>query len=159
ELNQQWDLEVSRLYQLRHGPPISQAEVIGAINAAARPTDVVVNAAGAAPGDLHKLWRSQDPKSYHLEYGYSTMGYEIPGGLGVKLAAPEREVFVIVGDGSFLMMPQEIVTAIQEGIKLNIVLIDNHGFQSIGGLSASLGSGGFGTHYRYRDAQTGQLTG
>ncbi len=159
ELNKAWDEEVSRLYNLKHGPPISQGEVIGAINEIARPQDVIVNAAGAAPGDLHKLWRTRDPKGYHLEYGYSTMGYEIPGGLGVKLAAPEREVYVVVGDGSFLMMPQEIVTSIQEGIKLNIVLIDNHGFQSIGGLSGSLGSGGFGTHYKYRDPATGQLSG
>lgn len=159
ELNKQWDAEVSHLYNLKHGPPISEGEVIGAINEFARSQDVIVNAAGAAPGDLHKLWRSRDPKSYHLEYGYSTMGYEIPGGLGVKLAAPEREVYVMIGDGSFLMMPQEIVTSIQEGIKLNIVLVDNHGFQSIGGLSNSLGSGGFGTHYRYRNPATGQLDG
>lgn len=159
ELNRAWDAEVSRIYNLEHGPPISQGEVIGAINDFARPQDVILNAAGAAPGDLHKLWRSRDPKSYHVEYGYSTMGYEIPGGLGVKLAAPEREVFVIVGDGSFLMMPQEIVTSVQEGIKLNIILVDNHGFQSIGGLSGSLGSRGFGTHYKYRDPVTGQLSG
>jgi 3D-(3,5/4)-trihydroxycyclohexane-1,2-dione acylhydrolase (decyclizing) len=111
------------------------------------------------PGDLHKLWRTRDPKGYHLEYGYSTMGYEIAGGLGVKMAAPEREVYVMVGDGSYLMMSQEIVTAVQEGIKLNIVLLVNHGFASIGGLSASIGSGGFGTHYRYRNAQSGQLDG
>jgi 3D-(3,5/4)-trihydroxycyclohexane-1,2-dione acylhydrolase (decyclizing) len=159
ELNRAWDAEVSRIYNLEHGPPISQGEVIGAINDFARPQDVILNAAGAAPGDLHKLWRSRDPKSYHVEYGFSTMGYEIPGGLGVKLAAPEREVFVIVGDGSFLMMPQEIVTSVQEGIKLNIILVDNHGFQSIGGLSGSLGSSGFGTHYKYRDPVTGQLNG
>jgi 3D-(3,5/4)-trihydroxycyclohexane-1,2-dione acylhydrolase (decyclizing) len=159
ELNQAWDAEVSRLYNLHHGPPISQGEVIGAINEIARPQDVIVNAAGAAPGDLHKLWRARDPKSYHLEYGYSTMGYEIPGGLGVKLAAPEREVYVVIGDGSFLMMPQDIVTSVQEGIKLNVVLIDNHGFQSIGGLSNSLGSKGFGTHYKYRNPATGQLNG
>ena len=133
--------------------------MIGAIDEIARPQDVIVNAAGSAPGDLHKLWRARDPKSYHLEYGYSTMGYEIPAGIGVKLAAPEREVYVIIGDGSFLMMPQEIVTSIQEGIKLNIVLIDNHGFQSIGGLSNSLGSGGFGTRYKYRNPETGQLNG
>jgi 3D-(3,5/4)-trihydroxycyclohexane-1,2-dione acylhydrolase (decyclizing) len=159
ELNKAWDEEVSRIYNLEHGPPISQGEMIGALNEIARPQDVILNAAGAAPGDLHKLWRARDPKSYHLEYGYSTMGYEIPGGMGVKLAAPEREVYVVIGDGSFLMMPQEIVTSIQEGIKLNIVLIDNHGFQSIGGLSNSLGSGGFGTRYKYRNPETGELNG
>jgi 3D-(3,5/4)-trihydroxycyclohexane-1,2-dione acylhydrolase (decyclizing) len=159
KFNQQWDEEVSRIYNLEHGVPTSQGEVIGALNAIAREQDVIINAAGAAPGDLHKLWRTRDPKSYHLEYGYSTMGYEIPAGIGVKMAAPEREVFVIVGDGSYLMMPQEIVTAVQEGIKLNIVVIDNHGFQSIGGLSNAIGSNGFGTYYKYRDAQSGQLSG
>ena len=103
------------------------------------------------PGDLHKLWRTRDPKGYHVEYGYSCMGYEIAGGLGVKLAAPDREVFVMVGDGSYLMMAQEIVTAVQEGVKLTIVLVQNHGFASIGALSESLGSQRFGTRYRYRD--------
>jgi TPP-dependent trihydroxycyclohexane-1,2-dione (THcHDO) dehydratase len=107
-------------------------------------------AAGSMPGDLHKLWRTRDPKGYHVEYGYSCMGYEIAGGLGVKLAAPEREVYVMVGDGSYLMLSSEIVTSIQEGLKLTIVLVDNHGFSSIGNLSRSLGTDGFGTQYRYR---------
>ena len=88
------------------------------------------------PGDLHKLWRTRDPKGYHVEYGYSCMGYEIAGGLGVKLAAPEREVYVMVGDGSYLMLSSELVTAVQEGLKLTIVLVDNHGFNSIGNLLA-----------------------
>ncbi len=157
--NQDWDAEVQRIYHLEHGPPISQGEVIGAVNEAARPQDVVLCAAGSLPGDLHKLWRSRDPKGYHLEYGYSCMGYEIAGGLGAKMADPEREIYVMVGDGSYLMMAQEIVTSIQEGYKLNIVLIDNHGFASIGGLSQSVGSAGFGTHYRYRNPATGQLDG
>ncbi|HZD57023.1 MAG TPA: thiamine pyrophosphate-dependent enzyme, partial [Anaerolineales bacterium] len=142
-----------------HGPPISQGEVIGAVNAAARPQDVVLCAAGSLPGDLHKLWRTRDPKGYHLEYGYSCMGYEIAGGLGAKMADPSREVYVMVGDGSYLMMAQEIVTSIQEGYKLNIILINNYGFASIGGLSQSLGSAGFGTHYRYRNPESGQLDG
>jgi 3D-(3,5/4)-trihydroxycyclohexane-1,2-dione acylhydrolase (decyclizing) len=129
--------------------------VIGAVNDAARPTDVVVCAAGSMPGDLHKLWRTRDPKGYHVEYGYSCMGYEIAGGLGVKLAEPEREVYVMVGDGSYLMLSSEIVTSIQEGLKLTIVLVDNHGFSSIGNLSRSLGTDGFGTQYRYR--QNGSL--
>jgi 3D-(3,5/4)-trihydroxycyclohexane-1,2-dione acylhydrolase (decyclizing) len=102
------------------------------------------------PGDLHKLWRTRDPKGYHVEYGYSCMGYEIAGGLGVKMAAPGREVYVMVGDGSYLMMSSEIITSIQEGYKLTIVLVDNSGFSSIGSLSRSVGSDGFGTHYRYR---------
>jgi 3D-(3,5/4)-trihydroxycyclohexane-1,2-dione acylhydrolase (decyclizing) len=154
-LNGEWDEEVSRLYNLGHKPLPAQSEVIGAVNDAARPTDVVVCAAGSMPGDLHKLWRTRDPKGYHVEYGYSCMGYEIAGGLGVKLAAPEREVYVMVGDGSYLMLSSEIVTSIQEGLKLTIVLVDNHGFSSIGSLSRSLGTDGFGTQYRYR--QNGSL--
>jgi 3D-(3,5/4)-trihydroxycyclohexane-1,2-dione acylhydrolase (decyclizing) len=154
-LNSEWDEEVTRLYKLSHQPLPAQSEVIGAVNDAARPPDVVVCAAGSMPGDLHKLWRTQDPKGYHVEYGYSCMGYEIAGGLGVKLAAPEREVYVMVGDGSYLMLSSEIVTSIQEGLKLTIVLVDNHGFNSIGSLSRSLGTDGFGTQYRYR--QNGSL--
>src|SRR5205823_11832581 len=137
-----------------HDPP-AQSAVLGAVNDAARPEDVVVCAAGSMPGDLHKLWRTRDPKGYHVEYGFSCMGYEIAGGLGVKLAAPDREVVVLVGDGSYLMMAQEIVTAIQEGIKITIVVLDNHGFSSIGGLSESVGCGGFGTEYRRRAASGG----
>jgi len=159
ELCEEWDAEVTRIYELRHGSPLSQGEVIGAVNQSSEARDVLVCAAGSLPGDLHKLWRTRDPKGYHLEYGYSCMGYEIAGGLGVKMAAPEREVYVMVGDGSYLMMAQEIVTSIQEGYKLTIVLLDNHGFASIGGLSESLGSGGFGTQYRYRGEESGQLDG
>jgi 3D-(3,5/4)-trihydroxycyclohexane-1,2-dione acylhydrolase (decyclizing) len=149
QLNRDWDAEVSRLYAIEHDPP-AQSAVIGAVNDAARPQDVVVCAAGSMPGDLHKLWRTRDPKGYHVEYGFSCMGYEIAGGLGVKLAAPERDVYVLVGDGSYLMLSSELVTAVQERQKLTIVLVDNRGFKSIGGLSRSLGTDGFGTLYRYR---------
>ncbi len=149
-LNAQWDDEVARLYTLAHGPLPAQSEVLGAVNSFAESTDVVVCAAGSMPGDLHKLWRTRDPKGYHVEYGYSCMGYEIAGGLGVKLATPERDVYVLVGDGSYLMLSSEIVTSIQEGLKLTIVLVDNHGFNSIGSLSRALGTEGFGTLYRYR---------
>ncbi|MBX5480277.1 MAG: hypothetical protein IRZ16_00285 [Myxococcaceae bacterium] len=154
----EWDRESERIFNLQNQPLISQGEVIGLVHAHARPEDVVVCAAGSLPGDLHKLWRTRQPSTYHVEYGYSCMGYEIAAGLGVKLAAPEREVFVMVGDGSYLMMAQEIITAVQEGLKLIIVLLDNHGFASIGGLSASLGSVGFGTRYRFRGLD-GQLSG
>jgi len=152
-----WNKEVDRLFHLQHGLPVSQSEVIGVVSSVSERCDVIVCAAGSLPGDLHKLWRVRDPKGYHLEYGYSCMGYEIAGGLGVKMAAPEREVYVMVGDGSYLMMAQEIHTAIQEGIKLNIVVLDNHGFGSIGALSESCGSGGFGTEYRFR--KDGKLEG
>jgi len=148
--NADWDREVERLYKLEHGPLPAQSEVLGTVNSFSGPEDVVVCAAGSMPGDLHKLWRTRDPKGYHVEYGYSTMGYEIAGGLGIKMAAPEREVYVMCGDGSYLMMNSEIVTSLQEGYKLTIVLVDNSGFSSIGALSRSVGSQGFGTHYRYR---------
>jgi 3D-(3,5/4)-trihydroxycyclohexane-1,2-dione acylhydrolase (decyclizing) len=151
-LRAEWDSEVARLYNLGHAPLPAQSEVIGAVNELSSPRDVVVCAAGSMPGDLHKLWRTRDPKGYHVEYGYSTMGYEIAGGLGVKLADPSREVYVMVGDGSYLMMSQEIVTSIQERAKLTVVLVDNDGFASIGGLSRSKGTAGFGTRYRYRES-------
>jgi 3D-(3,5/4)-trihydroxycyclohexane-1,2-dione acylhydrolase (decyclizing) len=142
-----WRDEVDRLLAQRSALPFAQAEVIGIVNAAARSRDVVVCAAGSLPGDLHKLWRATEPNTYHLEYGYSCMGYEIAGGLGVKMADPSRDVYVMVGDGSYLMMAQEIVTSVQEGCKLTIVLVDSGGYASIGGLSRSIGSGGFGTQY------------
>jgi 3D-(3,5/4)-trihydroxycyclohexane-1,2-dione acylhydrolase (decyclizing) len=156
-LRETWDRDVDRIYHLGWGPPISQGEVIGVLNEVSEARDVVVCAAGSLPGDLHKLWRTRDPKGYHMEYGYSCMGYEISGGLGVKMAAPDREVYVMVGDGSYLMMAQEIVTSLQEGYKLNIVLLDNHGFSSIGGLSRACGNQGMGTEYRYR--RNGKLEG
>jgi 3D-(3,5/4)-trihydroxycyclohexane-1,2-dione acylhydrolase (decyclizing) len=149
-LRSEWTSEVDRIYARRHGPPLSQGEVIGILNTALGARDVIVCAAGSLPGDLHKLWRTRDPKNYHMEYGYSCMGYEIAGGLGVKMADPTREVYVLVGDGSYLMMAQEIVTSLQENVKLNIVIFDNHGFSSIGGLSRACGSGGFGTKYLFR---------
>ena len=158
-LKTEWEEEVDRLFHLGHQPIPAQSEIIGAIWESAGPRDVLVSAAGSHPGDLHKLWRTHQPNTYHLEYGYSCMGYEIPGAMGVKMADPTREVYVFVGDGTYLMMPSEILTSIQEGVKLIIVVVDNHGFASIGGLSGSLGSGGFGTRFRQRSLQTGQLDG
>jgi 3D-(3,5/4)-trihydroxycyclohexane-1,2-dione acylhydrolase (decyclizing) len=154
-----WDAVVTRAYQLRHEPLPAQSAVIGAVNDAAAERDVVVCAAGSMPGDLHKLWRTRDPKGYHVEYGYSCMGYEIAGGIGVRMAAPDRDVFVLVGDGSYLMMAQELVTAVQEGIKVIVVLVQNHGFASIGALSETVGAPRFGTWYRYRNPATGRLDG
>ncbi len=148
-LHDEWDAEVERIYAMRHAPLPSQGELIGAVNELSDPNAIMVCAAGSLPGDLHKVWRARNPKNYHLEYGYSTMGYEIAGGLGIKMAAPERDVYVLVGDGSYLMLQTEIVTSIQEGYKLIIVLLDNHGYKSIGALSRSLGQTGFGTRYVY----------
>jgi 3D-(3,5/4)-trihydroxycyclohexane-1,2-dione acylhydrolase (decyclizing) len=158
ELAARWQATVDAAYATRHQPLPAQAEVIGVVNEVSAGTDIVLNAAGSMPGDLHKLWRTRDPVGYHVEYGYSCMGYEIAGGLGAKLAAPDREVFVLVGDGSYLMMANELVTAVQEGIKLVVVLVDNHGFASIGNLSESVGSQRFGTSYRFRSPD-GRLDG
>jgi 3D-(3,5/4)-trihydroxycyclohexane-1,2-dione acylhydrolase (decyclizing) len=155
----EWSSTVDAAYLLGHAPLPAQSEVIGAVNQAAGERDVVVCAAGSMPGDLHKLWRPTDPKQYHVEYGYSCMGYEIAGGLGVKMADPGREVFVLVGDGSYLMMAQELVTAVAEGVKLVVVLVQNHGFASIGALSETVGVARFGTSYRFRDPATGGFDG
>lgn len=159
DYNKSWDSKVQNAYKPEGKGLPSQSEVIGAINEFSKEKDVLVCASGSLPGDLHKLWRTTSPKSFHLEYGYSCMGYEIAGGLGVKMADPDREVYVMVGDGGYLMMPSEIVTSIQEGYKLTIILIDNKGFASIGGLSKSIGNEGFGTHYAYRDKKSGMLEG
>jgi 3D-(3,5/4)-trihydroxycyclohexane-1,2-dione acylhydrolase (decyclizing) len=148
-LHDAWEAEVDRIYAIRNTPLPSQGELIGAVNELGDPDAVMVCAAGSLPGDLHKLWRARHPKQYHLEYGYSCMGYEIAGGLGIKMAEPSREVYVMVGDGSYLMLANEIVTSIQEGYKLTIVLMDNSGYKSIGSLSRSLGQTGFGTRYVY----------
>ncbi|MFI1371396.1 3D-(3,5/4)-trihydroxycyclohexane-1,2-dione acylhydrolase (decyclizing) [Streptomyces longwoodensis] len=130
----------------------TQPQVLGALDALADESDVVINAAGSLPGDLHKLWRARSRDQYHLEYGYSCMGYEIPAAIGVKLAAPERNVWALVGDGTYLMMPTEIVTAVQEGVAIKVLLLQNHGYASIGGLSEETGGERYGTAYRYRAA-------
>ncbi|MEX0778929.1 MAG: 3D-(3,5/4)-trihydroxycyclohexane-1,2-dione acylhydrolase (decyclizing) [Balneolales bacterium] len=159
EFKDNWETEVTKLTSQNGQDKIRQSEIIRTVNEFSQPEDIMVNAAGSLPGDLHKLWRTKNTKGYHMEYGNSCMGYEIAGGLGVKMADPSREVYVMVGDGSYLMLSSEILTSIQEGYKLNIVLINNHGFSSIGGLSKSIGSEGFGTNYRYRDTGTQQLDG
>jgi 3D-(3,5/4)-trihydroxycyclohexane-1,2-dione acylhydrolase (decyclizing) len=158
-LKQEWEAEVDRLFHLGLQPRPAQSEVIGAMWEASGPRDILLSAAGSHPGDLHKLWRTRTPNAYHMEYGYSCMGYEIPGAIGAKLADPTREVYVFLGDGTYLMAPSEIVTSVQEGVKIVIVLVDNHGFASIGGLSQSLGQQGFGTVYRTRVPESGQLEG
>jgi 3D-(3,5/4)-trihydroxycyclohexane-1,2-dione acylhydrolase (decyclizing) len=162
ELAATWDETVNKAYQPATSGAdglLTQSEVIGLVNELSEPRDVVVCAAGSMPGDLHKLWRTRDAKGYHVEYGYSCMGYEVAGGLGVRLACPDRDVFVLVGDGSYLMMATELATAVQEGIKIIVVLVQNHGFASIGSLSECLGSQRFGTSYRYRNPGTGRLDG
>ncbi|MER5944967.1 3D-(3,5/4)-trihydroxycyclohexane-1,2-dione acylhydrolase (decyclizing) [Streptomyces sp. NPDC001904] len=127
----------------------TQTQVLGLLDELVTGDDILINAAGSLPGDLHKLWRTRSRDQYHVEYGYSCMGYEIPAALGVALAAPGRPVWALVGDGTYLMMPTELVTAVQENIPVKIVILQNHGYASIGGLSASVGAEGFGTQYRY----------
>jgi 3D-(3,5/4)-trihydroxycyclohexane-1,2-dione acylhydrolase (decyclizing) len=158
KLNAEWNKYVSSVYIPKGVLPVSQVEVVGAVNDFSGASDVLLCAAGSLPGDLHKLWRTRDPKGFHLEYGYSTMGYECAAGIGAKLACPEREIWVMVGDGNYLMMNNEIVTALQEGIKYNIILLNNNGFGSIGALSQSIGSQRFGTRYQYRNHETGTLS-
>ncbi|MFJ1706914.1 3D-(3,5/4)-trihydroxycyclohexane-1,2-dione acylhydrolase (decyclizing) [Kitasatospora sp. NPDC088346] len=154
-----WQQLVDRAY---HAPDPAarptQTQLLGVLQETLAERDVLVNAAGSLPGDLHRLWRARDPRQYHVEYGYSCMGYEIPAALGVRLAAPDREVFALVGDGTYLMMPTELVTAVQEHIKIIPVLVQNHGYASIGNLSEAVGAERYGTAYRYR-APDGGYTG
>ena len=156
---ERWNQVVDEAYHLDHQPLPAQTEVLGALNETVGPHATIVQAAGSMPGDLQMLWRAEDPKQYHVEYAFSCMGYEIAGALGIKMAAPDREVYSLVGDGSYLMMAQEIVTAVSENIKLIVVIVQNHGFSSIGSLSESLGSQRFGTYYRFRDSESGLLSG
>ena len=153
ELKHTWDGTVNEIFTVDDPEDLAQGAVIGMVNAVMGEAATMICAAGSMPGDLHKLWRTRDPRGYHVEYGYSCMGYEIPAGLGVKLAEPERNVVVMIGDGSYLMLNSEIVTAVAEGLDLTIVLVDNHGYQSIHGLQRSTGTPHFGLELRSRNAQ------
>jgi 3D-(3,5/4)-trihydroxycyclohexane-1,2-dione acylhydrolase (decyclizing) len=156
---ERWEQVVEAAYAADDESAVpTQTQVLGALDAVVGDDDVVINAAGSLPGDLHKLWRARGPRQYHLEYGYSCMGYEIPAAIGVQQATPDTPVWALVGDGTYLMMPTEIVTAVQEGLPVNLVLLQNHGYASIGGLSESVGAERFGTAYRYRAAD-GTFTG
>ncbi|MBQ1090723.1 3D-(3,5/4)-trihydroxycyclohexane-1,2-dione acylhydrolase (decyclizing) [Streptomyces sp. B93] len=160
EDKERWEQRVDACYEADE-PDVrrpTQPQVLGALDALVDETDIIINAAGSLPGDLHKLWRTRSRDQYHLEYGYSCMGYEIPAAIGVKLAVPDRPVWALVGDGTYLMMPTEIVTAVQEGIAIKILLVQNHGYASIGGLSESVGGERFGTAYRF-PADDGGYTG
>ena len=156
---QEWQQEVDRLYSTEISDGNSQTRVLGVLNDFVSEQDVVVSAAGSLPGDLHRLWRSKTPKDYHLEYAYSCMGYEVAAGLGVKLAHPHGEVYVLVGDGSYLMLHSELLTSIQEGVKITIILMNNQGYQCIRGLQQSQGSRGFGNEFHYRDKVSQGLEG
>jgi 3D-(3,5/4)-trihydroxycyclohexane-1,2-dione acylhydrolase (decyclizing) len=153
----QWRDEVDRIVEVQNAPTLSQAETIGIVNSVAGDHHVVVNAAGSMPGDLHRLWRPSDPKAYDLEYGNSCMGYEVAGAVGAKMADPGRDVFCFIGDGTFLMASQEILTAVQEGLKITILLVDNYGYGSIAALSETRGSQGFACRFNYR-GEDGQFS-
>ena len=148
----EWDAAVDASFVDQKRDLPGQPEIIGAVQAASDPRDVLVCAAGSLPGDLHKLWRVRDQLGYHVEYAFSTMGYEIAAGLGVARADKTRDAIVMVGDGSYLMLHTELVTAVAEKLKFITVLIQNHGYASIGHLSEDVGSQRYGTKYRYRDA-------
>jgi len=158
-LNKEWEKEVDRLYGIRLKDGVSQTAVLGILNNFITDDDVIVCAAGSLPGDLHRVWRSKKPKTYHVEYAYSCMGYEVAAGLGVKMAYPDAEVYVVISDGSFLMLNSELLTSIQEGCKINILVLDNGGFQCIKNLQMAAGSKSFGTELRYRNKKTKQLNG
>ena len=159
KLRSEWNAEVDRLYNLTSKEGNVQTSIVGTLNEFMAPEDVVLCAAGSLPGDLHRLWRSEIPKTYHMEYGYSCMGYEVAGGLGAKMAMEKGEVYIIVGDGSYLMLHSEILTALKEHVKINIVLLDNSGYQCIKNLQIAHGSAGFGNEFRFREESTGRLTG
>ncbi|SEN75226.1 3D-(3,5/4)-trihydroxycyclohexane-1,2-dione acylhydrolase (decyclizing) [Paenibacillus sp. OV219] len=158
-LKREWDGEVDRLFAVEHELGLAQTRALGVIQETIDPSSVIVCAAGSMPGDLHRVWRPVEPKTYHMEYGFSCMGYEIAGAFGVALAEPDREVYALVGDGGYLMLHSELVTSLQEGRKITVLLLDNHGFQCIHGLQKSQGSAGFGNEFRYRSEETGRLTG
>ena len=155
----EWNTEVDRVLQLEASGAISQPEVIRLVNEAVGEDGTVVCAAGSLPGDMHKVWRASGPDGYHMEYGFSTMGYEIAGGLGAAMAAPERPTYVMVGDGSYLMLANEIATAYQEGVSMTIVVLDNHGFRCIHNLTTACGGDNPFNHFRVRDPESGTFSG
>ncbi|SEM08051.1 3D-(3,5/4)-trihydroxycyclohexane-1,2-dione acylhydrolase (decyclizing) [Paenibacillus sp. OK003] len=159
DLRDEWNAEVDRLYGLQHEGGLAQTTAVGVINRTIDPSSVIVCAAGSLPGDLHRLWRASEPKTYHMEYGFSCMGYEVSGAFGAALAEPDREVYALVGDGSYLMLHSELVTSLQEQKKMTILLFNNNGFQCIHNLQREHGSDGFGNEFRYRESESGRLTG
>ncbi|WP_416292762.1 3D-(3,5/4)-trihydroxycyclohexane-1,2-dione acylhydrolase (decyclizing) [Paenibacillus illinoisensis] len=159
DLRGEWNREVDRLYELKHEAGLAQTTAVGIINRNIDPSSIIVCAAGSLPGDLHRLWRAAAPKTYHMEYGFSCMGYEVSGAFGAALAEPNREVYAMVGDGSYLMLHSELVTSLQEQKKFTILLFNNNGFQCIHNLQREHGSDGFGNEFRYRESESGRLTG
>jgi 3D-(3,5/4)-trihydroxycyclohexane-1,2-dione acylhydrolase (decyclizing) len=155
-----WAAEVDRVYTADDPAGLSQSRCLGELNEKLLPKDaIVIGASGSLPGDLQRLWRPRAADAYHMEYGFSCMGYEIAGALGAKMAAPDREVFALVGDGSYVMLHSELLTSVREGLKINVVVFDNHGFQCIDNLQVSQGITKYGNEWRRRDRKTGLLSG
>ncbi|MES5921960.1 3D-(3,5/4)-trihydroxycyclohexane-1,2-dione acylhydrolase (decyclizing) [Bacillus cereus group sp. RP37] len=178
-----WETELSRLHNIRFtgqdftpevkghfdenlneyvdalGTQLTQTAVIGQINTLLDEDAIIVGAAGSLPGDLQRMWTSRKPNTYHMEYGYSCMGYEVAGALGAKIAEPSKEVYAMVGDGSYQMLHSELVTSLQENKKINVLLFDNSGFGCINNLQMGNGMGSFGTEFRYRNQETRKLDG
>lgn len=155
-----WNREVDEMFASDCEDGISQSRVLGELNEKLMAEDAIIVAAGGSlPSDLERVWRTRTPGGYHLEYGFSCMGYEIAGAVGAKMAEPDREVYAILGDGSYLMLNTELVTAMQEGIKVNVVLLDNSGFQCIHNLQRGQGIPTFGTVFKFREEETDQLSG
>lgn len=159
DLRTEWNAEVDRLYGAQHETGLAQTTAVGVVNRTIDPSSVIVCAAGSLPGDLHRLWRAAEPKTYHMEYGFSCMGYEVSGAFGAALAEPDREVYAMVGDGSYLMLHSEFLTSLQEQKKMTVLLFNNNGFQCIHNLQREHGSDGFGNEFRYRESESGRLTG
>ncbi|PBP42419.1 3D-(3,5/4)-trihydroxycyclohexane-1,2-dione acylhydrolase (decyclizing) [Pseudomonas syringae] len=159
EINDHLDPAVLREFIELTGSCLTQSGVLGILNQSVPDDAVIVAAAGSLPGDLQRAWRSTGVDTYHVEYGYSCMGYEVNAALGVKLAAPHREVFALVGDGSYMMLHSELATSIQERRKINVVLLDNMTFGCINNLQMGNGMNSFGTEFRFRNPQTGKLDG
>ena len=159
EINDHMDPAVLRDFIELTGSCLTQSRVLGILNQNLPADAVIVAAAGSLPGDLQRAWRSTGVDTYHVEYGYSCMGYEVNAALGVKLAQPQREVFALVGDGSYMMLHSELATSIQERRKINIVLLDNMTFGCINNLQMEHGMNSFGTEFRFRNEETGQLDG
>lgn len=157
---QEWDQEVDRLYALENENGLAQSRILGELNEKLIDNSgIIVAASGSLPSDVQRVWRCREERVYHVEYGFSCMGYEVAAAVGVKMAEPEREVYVLLGDGSFNMLHSEFITSLQEGLKINVILLDNHGFQCIHNLQRSQGIPSFGNEYRRREAETGRLTG
>jgi 3D-(3,5/4)-trihydroxycyclohexane-1,2-dione acylhydrolase (decyclizing) len=159
EISGHWDNDQLRKYSEYFKGGMTQTKVLGILDSELDPDAVVVASSGSLPGDLMRMWRTRKPGGYNMEYGYSTMGYEVCAALGVKLACPSQEVYSLLGDGSFMMLHSELATSLQEGAKINLIVFDNNGFGCINNLQIERGQEGLATEFRRRNTKTGMLDG